>query len=96
MDRSTASEMEKMDPSLDADMRIRKVMERSIIAFALRLAPGVTGLGLTIMRMEFFWVGAMGGASLIAMIFTWPSSERLDQLTEKIVKPKKSNKTGKK
>jgi hypothetical protein len=75
MDRRSISEIQNLDPKTKAEVRMQKLMERRIIAFTLRLAPGVTGLGLTIMRMEFFWVGIMGGASLIAMILTWPSTE---------------------
>ncbi|MBF0455073.1 MAG: hypothetical protein HQL72_09715 [Magnetococcales bacterium] len=92
MDRRTTADLQEMAQTLKTEALQRKLMERSLIAFTLRLAPGVTGLGLTILRMEFFWVGVMGGASLVAMALTWPSTDRQEETLKQLQNPQQSKK----
>ncbi|MBF0446709.1 MAG: hypothetical protein HQL67_00765 [Magnetococcales bacterium] len=84
MDRKTVQSLVQMSPPLSPESQMRKLMERRMIAFALRLAPGVTGLGLTILRMEFLWVGILGGIALVAMAMTWPSTALLQKTLNEI------------
>lgn len=80
MDRTSLSAVRAMEPlTMDRERRQRKLLERRFLAFSLRLAPGVTGLGLTILRYEFFWVAILGSLSLVAMVLTLPTSGRLEK-----------------
>ncbi len=84
MDNNTPPVLGKIAPASKPEDVLRKLVERIMTAFIMRLIPGVAGLGLTIMRMELYWVVVMGAASLAAMYSAWPSTRRLKSLLERI------------